>query len=44
MIGGYDLELFAKPGEVIEWTNLVQSHYWSLSLNACILESEDGEE
>lgn len=23
MIGGYDLERFAKPGEEIEWTDLV---------------------
>lgn len=44
MIGGYDLDKFAKPGETIEWTDLVQSHYWSLNLNACVLETEDGEE
>ena len=30
MIGGYDLDKFSKPGEQIEWLNLVQSHYWSL--------------
>ena len=42
VIGGYDLENFAKPGATVEWTDLITNSYWGVPTGGVMAQTSLG--